>query len=314
MNQSLQLNGTSILNTKKSLLNVIMTWFTAVSCPAVLIFNGIIITAIASRRELRTGFNFYIVNIAFADVCAALTSIPGQFLNQYRNHGYLLSPLSCTALVIYGAYVLAAVSRYAHVLLAVNRLWALTFPVSYRQRRTRRFALFLILTSWLLVHAISLPLVVCGRMNALPTEQSCGLDISHQRPYAFAHDMICFCVPLVLVGLIYGFIVMKLISRMRRKSVIPAGNQGNAAVVEAAKFARHRSKERVLLYLVILLVVCWTPAKVYWLMVELNHYWDTTFLAVQFFGQYAHHWLSPILCYLAMDDVRNQVDRMLKCR
>ncbi|OQV19423.1 hypothetical protein BV898_06537 [Hypsibius exemplaris] len=291
-----------------------MTWYTAVSCPTVLIFNGIIIAAIASRRELRTGFNFYILNIAFTDVCAALTSIPGQFLNQYRDHGYLLNPLSCTVLIMYGAYVLAAVSRYAHVLLAVNRLWALTFPLSYRQRRTRRSALLFILASWFLVHALSLPLVVRGRMNASPAVQSCDFDISHQRPYAFAHDMICFCVPLVLVALIYGFIVVKLILRMRRKHVSPAGSKGSTAVVEAAKCARRRSKERVLLYLVILLVVCWTPAKVYWLMVELDHYWNTTFFVVQFFGQYAHHWLSPILCYLAMDDVRNRVNQMLKCR
>ncbi|OQV19966.1 hypothetical protein BV898_05971 [Hypsibius exemplaris] len=305
-------NGTKFFVNNQTAVNVAMTWFSLMSCPATLLLNGILITAIASRAELRTGFNLYIANIALTDVCVGLTNMPGTFLSQYRNHGYLLNPVSCTVLVCYGAYTLGGVNRWAHVLVAVNRLWALTFPLCYRQRHTRRVALLLVMAIWVLIHALSLPVVIRGRMK--PAEQSCRLDVSQQRKYAFVQDLICFSVPLVLIPLMYSFIVVKMVRRKRRKQVNPAGNQGNAAAVEAAKSVARRSKERVLMYLVILLVVCWTPSKVYWHLVELADYWDTTFLAVQFFGQFAHHWISPILCYLAMDDLRRRINQMLRCQ
>ncbi|OQV17772.1 putative Low-density lipoprotein receptor-related protein 2 [Hypsibius exemplaris] len=61
--------------------------------------------------------------------------------------------------------------------------------------------------------------------------------------------------------------------------------------------------------------VCWTPNTVFYLLVDAwaPLYWDTTFFAVQHFGQFLHSWVSPILCYLATDGLRSGINRMLQC-
>ncbi|OQV17056.1 hypothetical protein BV898_08775 [Hypsibius exemplaris] len=339
LNQTLLKNGTTFFSDKRTVVNDVMTWFTAFSCLATLVLNGILVTAIACRAELHTAFNLYIVNIAVTDICAGLTNMPGTILNGYHNR-WPYNPLSCTILLAYGGTVFGAVNRYAHVLVTVNRFWAVTLPISYRQRHTKGVALALIAVTWIVVHVLCLPVIIRGRINVSPLDPNCWIDRSQQRFYSFVEELLCFTVPEVVIILMYAVILVKLFQREKQKHVkvtshgmhvmvmqVPAlapesdtvKDHGSAAVAAGRSGgdrtpSSRRSKERVLAYLVIELLLCWTPNNVFYLLVAswAPFYWNTTFFAVQYFGQFLHSWVSPILCYLAMDGLRNGINRMFQ--
>jgi hypothetical protein len=77
---------------------------------------------------------------------------------------------------------------------------------------------------------------------------------------------------------------------------------------------KSESHDRVLAYLVLATIICWTPNHVYFTMVRVRKYWNPTYFAVQYCVFYTNSWLNPIICYCTLSNFRKAINDLLHCR
>lgn len=92
--------------------------------------NGCVIAAFVCRKSLRTSFNIYLLNLVAGNFIHTVIENPLDLIN-HLYPGWRLSWGSCT-LYIYSLYVVEAGIRTSHVLITVNRIWAVIWPHGYR--------------------------------------------------------------------------------------------------------------------------------------------------------------------------------------
>ncbi|OWA52101.1 hypothetical protein BV898_16563 [Hypsibius exemplaris] len=322
------------------------TWFTIFTIIATIAGNGLIILAYITQRQLRTPFNLYIFYIAFLEALLAVTAMPGSFIQSF--YGYWpFDAVSCS-FVITARLVVGAAVRWGHTLIPANRIWAVTFPVHYRVAHTMRCATWLVVGSWIFLCAVCLPMVVLGRksMGSAASDVKCQRD--NDGLYA---EIIGFDLPEIIIVLAFPYICFKLrrYRRLKRQNKVlahqsavsdtmamekkatrsslppsaadpispdPLGTAQPRSSPPQPRSGQSRSHFRIQTYLVIGIIICWTPNTVFWLLVDTTHprYWNPTFNAVQFFLQYTYAWVSPLLCIAANRSIRQGVCDVLRCQ
>jgi hypothetical protein len=205
------------MNIFEKVLVDVTTWFTACSIAAALFLNLLILLVYLRRCELRTPFNVYIVNLAVLEVIMSLTAMPGSFIKSFFGH-WPYDGLSCS-IFLYTSFVLGAIGRYGHVLITLNRLWAVTFPLSYKKGHTQLCARCLVVFSWILVHAVCLPALVRGRqrLGLAPADPDCLIDRDLQLTYLIIMELMAFSLPELFIIVAYFYISCKLRGRKSKK-------------------------------------------------------------------------------------------------
>ncbi|XP_055348967.1 probable G-protein coupled receptor No18 [Paramacrobiotus metropolitanus] len=324
----------------------VLTGFLGFSIVASILFNGIIVLVYIKEQNLRNSFNSLIVNLCIAEVLLATMGMPGNFFRGL--YGYFpFSNAACT-FFLYGNNIFGSGVRYGHVLIACNRLWAVTYPIHYRKHHNVRVTYMTIAVVWLCVNILHLSLIVPGRIWKKPNDTQCVVNVEFQRKTALMVEILGFTVTEFIVIALSGFVSFKIHKqnqiKAEKKAVSTAGAMpgytskheqsvaANAGSVETnvtagpvshsqattsqkkgrAKHGSSTSHNRVLAYLVVAIIFCWTPNHVYWLLVDAVGYWNQTFLAVQFFAVYANSWINPILCYAALKELRKAINKMLR--
>lgn len=109
-----------------------------------------------TKPHLRTNrFCFYLMNLMTANVVHALLNDPLDFVFALFPT-WTHSSTFCTIL-LYVIFVSDALMVQAHVMITVNRIWAMVFPFSYRTLHSTRVAILMCLSPWVYSHAIILP-------------------------------------------------------------------------------------------------------------------------------------------------------------
>ncbi|OQV12900.1 hypothetical protein BV898_12822 [Hypsibius exemplaris] len=363
----------------------IASWFILFTIFASVLFNGLLIFVYLTHAHLRTAFNVYVVNIATTEFLLALTAMPGTFIVNY----YITWPydgLACTFFA-YFKLILSTAVRYGHVLVTVNRLWAVTFPMHYRNAHNKRVALAITLVMWVFVHVLSVPSVVWSRWGksgvGQPERRCMQGDTVGKLVTTVALEIVGFGVPELFIVMTYPFVWWK-VRQLRWKAgkVVPKGGRtgvcdtsfvgsskvasgingsvslGNEltvptldkrieaphpevyvpkprikpsvglptserparvappTVVNQREKARQmaKSQNRLLAYMVLAVIVCWTPNHVFYLLVDTIGYWNATFSSIQFFVLYTYSWIDPLLCILAMSPLRQAVRNRIFCQ
>ncbi|OQV12737.1 hypothetical protein BV898_13057 [Hypsibius exemplaris] len=351
-------NGTFAVNVTSippNFMRTIMSWFTIFTIVATLVTNGFIIVVYITRGHLRTAFNAYIFNIALTEALTAILAMPGIFVLSF--YGYWpYSPILCSAFTFVKQHLGSGV-RYGHVLVTVNRMWAVTFPLDYRTAHTKRVSNCLIISTWIFVLGLNCPSAILGRLNPViyPVD-FCRMDYrGYLATLAFGIEFVGYDVPEIIIVFAYPFVLYKL--RQLRgntkigqvgvsagvqtgprmfslEAVVPANASNHLppslvrlktidedvvlppAQQQPAPHRRRRkimsrSHYRVLAYFVVGVIVCWTPNHLYYLLVDIINYRNDIFSAVQFFAQSTYSWINPILCYLAMQQLREAVKDLI---
>ncbi|OWA50584.1 hypothetical protein BV898_15095 [Hypsibius exemplaris] len=220
---------------------------------------------ILHRRTLWTPFNVYVVNLLIANCL-----------------------LHCHAPVIFNS----------HQLIALNRIWAVSHPISYRQIHSKRTAICLCVSVWAYVFIGMSPGVIQDRMNpnyrnSVDGPAGCSLNAQAQSQWALAVQIIFFIWPqfFMAVAMVVIFAAKRTKPRMnvrRSNAVGPShapsydtrndgeqtdpptvsANQAHTGQRSAPQQGRptpsHRSSGSLLLILLTISVtVCWTPNNVF---------------------------------------------------
>ena len=121
--------------------------------------NGLVIALIATRPNLRTARNWFVLSLALADFMIGAYNCPKEFANWLTEESQnfdLLHP-----------YFLR-VSSTCLVAMATDRYVAVIYPFKYQSFMTRKKQLALIILSWLVPLFLAVPLVVGLGQHAAP--------------------------------------------------------------------------------------------------------------------------------------------------
>ncbi|XP_055353868.1 5-hydroxytryptamine receptor 1B-like [Paramacrobiotus metropolitanus] len=170
-----------------------------------------------------------------------------------------------------------------HVLISLNRVWAVTFPISYRERHTKRLAVFICIGVVVYVHLLNLPPFLVDQLLHYPAIYAKYQDCGHISPnfldFNKADDIINRLLPMLIVMVAYAFIIVKLWLKRhsRRRSIpislkkLPARKKSSKQNPQPTAAQPSPPKKTVKPFVVLTLttisvVVCWAPIQVFFFM------------------------------------------------
>lgn len=208
-----------------------------------LILNGGVLAIYFLFKELLTSFAVYIVTLLLSNIALGVGKNTLDVISGLYKQWWM-GPQLC-GWYQYIVWVVGAVPINAHLMIAVNRVWAISGPISYRHYHSNYTALFSVLAMLIYVHVAALPGVVLDAMYyRLPEiENGCNLNVAPIRLWAILVDLLVYDVPILFIAVSGPLIVYK--RRQQRKVTANGLRLGKWAqsATEQGKMKTHHSSE-----------------------------------------------------------------------
>uniref|UniRef100_A0A0X3QG73 5-hydroxytryptamine receptor 1A-alpha n=2 Tax=Schistocephalus solidus TaxID=70667 RepID=A0A0X3QG73_SCHSO len=164
--------------------------------------NLLIMLAIFLVRKLRSPTNLLIVNLALTDFLVSILVMP--FATAYQLLGYW--PFSQGICDLYNIFdvLLCTSSILSLCAISIDRYLAITRPLRYAEKRSPKRMFLMILITWLLSAAISIPPVFGWEKKISP--YYCGY--SDELSYQIYATFTAFYIPLAVMLVLYGKIFL----------------------------------------------------------------------------------------------------------
>ncbi|XP_055330412.1 substance-K receptor-like [Paramacrobiotus metropolitanus] len=209
----------------------------------------------------------------------------------------------------YTGWVFSGIPMHMHVLITVNRIWAVCFPHSYRTRHSTVTAICLVIAAAFYVHIICLPGVILDALYyRVPAETSgCNVDttMTGQKVWEQLTMILIYDVPVVFMISAYAVLCFKEFHRREAVaglvySVVTLGTLG----IKIKKKKAKRTGFLVLTALTISVAVCWTPYEMYFTVGTFMDIDVPMMREVGFTLNSLQPLLDPILFVITMSDLR----------
>lgn len=262
-----------------------ITWTTWAICSMITCASGFLTNAgllllFARRRTLRTPFNIYLMNLLFANLIYVVIAYPMEISSSLHATKWRLGVSACTV-YLYSFSVLQAAIFHSHLLITVNRLWAVIRPFHYHSVHTARTAVCLCLGVWVYVHLAVAPEWALDALYYRPVQfDSCYNNAFAQVTYDLIAQNLFYNLPhlLMILALPVIYIVLQRQRRVnpafcfRAKQTEPAqirtvtaSAAARVARGTAGRLARKRESHGyfLMVLLTVSVTVCWTPYDLY---------------------------------------------------
>lgn len=272
--------------------------------------NSALLMLFITHRRLLTSFTIYLVSLSIANLLqtAVMSTIDVVDSNSLY---WWMGSRTCD-LYQYVVYVVGGGIVQSHVLITLNRVWAVSFPVSYRVRHTKRTALVICFVMWLLINIICVPgLVVESLYYRLPENRS-DCSVNPGSHWKLTVMIILFDCPILVVILAYPFLCWTHRRRLKTtdKTLEKKRRLGLGRVSPVISQSRHAQSSEAFLALTVTtcsIVLCWTPMEIYvtstiFAVDEIPLFYD-----IALFLYYLQPVLDPIFFVLALQDLRTTV-------
>ncbi|XP_055348567.1 protein trapped in endoderm-1-like [Paramacrobiotus metropolitanus] len=295
-------------------------------CILQLLLNFSMLLVIIRQQTLRTAFSVYIIGLLSANIFYAACEYPLEILLALYSEWWM-SRAACS-FYLYQIWVFVAVPMHMHVLITINRLWALTFPLSYRNIHSSKVAGLLCIGNVVYVHILCFPLFLIDELYyRVPLERfGCSLDTVNLNVYANVVNMMAFNMPIIIVVCSYPFILHKHLQRRKVWAVNKTDRTGVYDKHDNPISTHHRrgtesvankhTAENVRPFLVLSMLtcsvfICWTPDQVYW---TLDNFVDTSgFVWLHHVGMVLYGLqavLDPILFAVSLSSFRTTIKQL----
>uniref|UniRef100_A0A8D0ERL3 Mu-type opioid receptor n=1 Tax=Strix occidentalis caurina TaxID=311401 RepID=A0A8D0ERL3_STROC len=244
--------------------------------------------------KMKTATNIYIFNLALADALATST-LPFQSVN-YLMGTWPFGTILCKIVISIDYYNMFT-SIFTLCTMSVDRYVAVCHPVKALDFRTPRNAKIVNVCNWILSSAIGLPVMFMATTKYRHGSIDCTLTFSHPAWYWENLLKICvfifaFIMPVLIITVCYGLMILRL------KSVrMLSGSK--------EKDRNLRRITRMVLVVVAVFIVCWTPIHIYVIIKALVNIPETTFQTVSWHFcialGYTNSCLNPVL-YAFLDE------------
>ncbi|XP_055330401.1 pyroglutamylated RF-amide peptide receptor-like [Paramacrobiotus metropolitanus] len=291
-------------------------WFTVVF-PVVtglhVFLNALVLLPFIVKEDLRTSFTVYVICLSLSNTIQGSVMNVIQLIGLYRVPFWAIKNEFECSVYLYMDSVFAAGATYCHVLITINRLWALTFPVSYRQSHTKGVAIVICGAMWLYVHAISLPFYlqdeVVYRRRPVAVN-GCMANTEAQPHWVLVVVVSMYIIPTVVILGAYPFLWY--FHQIRNKRV---GQTVDTGTQEQPRMLRRQGRSgeafRVLTCLTITIAVCWLPTDSLYILRTVSSF-DTSFLDEPALVLYVLQGvIDPVLFVISLRDLKKFIMAIL---
>ncbi|XP_060986220.1 mu-type opioid receptor [Dama dama] len=293
-----ELGGSDILcpsaGSPSMITAVIIMALYSIVCVVGLFGNFLVMYVIVRYTKMKTATNIYIFNLALADALATST-LPFQSVN-YLMGTWPFGTILCKIVISIDYYNMFT-SIFTLCTMSVDRYIAVCHPVKALDFRTPRNAKIINICNWILSSAIGLPVMFMATTKYRQGSIDCTLTFSHPAWYWENLLKICvfifaFIMPILIITVCYGLMILRL------KSVrMLSGSK--------EKDRNLRRITRMVLVVVAVFIVCWTPIHIYVIIKALITIPETTFQTVSWHFcialGYTNSCLNPVL-YAFLDE------------
>lgn len=268
--------------------------------------NILVCIIIIKKRRMKTVTNYFILNLALADLTLTLICIPFDIPVQEMDYIWPYGSFMCNIL-----YPLQTMSLFASVFtltaVSLTRYWAILHPL--RRQLSTTNAKWLIVVIWLLsIVPVSPYISVLGIGE---TTGSCDENWSDDRSrkiYTVSLFIAQYIVPLSMIGIAYVSIGREL---GKKKSTPENKFLQNAQNVEASKVIH------MLVAVTILFAVCVLPTNIMWLWLDFgnaeeqfSYFWElVAFCNILTFANSA---ANPVCYSITNANYRKEIKIILK--
>ncbi|XP_049603318.1 kappa-type opioid receptor [Syngnathus scovelli] len=260
-----------------------------------LVGNCLVMYVIIRYTKMKTATNIYILNLAVAD--ALVTSTMPFQSTDYLLSSWPFGEVACKVFISIDYYNMF-ISIFTLTMMSVDRYVAVCHPVKALDFRTPVKAKVINVLIWVLSSAAGVPAMILGSTKTNNGTTECALQFPEPYSYWDTLMKICvfifaFVVPVIIISVCYTLMILRL------KSVrLLSGSR--------EKDRNLRRIARLVLVVVAVFVVCWTPIHIFILVKALSpHVPETTpVMAAYFFCValgYTNSSLNPIL-YAFLDE------------
>uniref|UniRef100_A0A4W3JZ16 G-protein coupled receptors family 1 profile domain-containing protein n=1 Tax=Callorhinchus milii TaxID=7868 RepID=A0A4W3JZ16_CALMI len=246
------------------------------------------------HTKMKTATNIYIFNLAAADALATST-MPFQSAD-YLMGSWPFGDLLCKIVVSIDYYNMFT-SIFTLTMMSIDRYIAVCHPVKALDFRTPFNAKIINVCIWLLSSVIGIPVIVLGATGTREGNVECGLQFPHSYWYWDTLLRICvfvfaFVIPVIIITVCYTLMILRL------KSVrLLSGSR--------EKDRNLRRITRMVLIVVAVFIICWTPIHIFVLVKALGNLPETTAVSACYYFSvalgYTNSSLNPIL-YAFLDE------------
>ncbi len=138
--------------------DIIVGTLLSLVCFAVVFGNALVVLAIYRERYLRTTTNFFIASLACADFFIGSIVLPFAIYQELRPSEWIFGYAWCDAWHAMDI-LLSTASIMNLTVIAVDRFWAITMPMNYPTKMTKKLGACLISVVWIVSSLISFPCI-----------------------------------------------------------------------------------------------------------------------------------------------------------
>uniref|UniRef100_A0A8B9P8R3 Adrenoceptor alpha 1B n=1 Tax=Apteryx owenii TaxID=8824 RepID=A0A8B9P8R3_APTOW len=272
-----------------------------------IIGNILVILSVACNRHLRIPTNYFIINLAIADLLLSFTVLPFSATLEILGYWVLgrifcdiwaaVDVLCCTASIL----SLCAIS--------IDRYIGVRYSLQYPTLVTRKRAILALLGVWVLSMVISVGPLLGWKEPAPKDDKECR--ITEEPFYALFSSLGSFYIPLIVILVMYCrvYIVAK-----RTTKNLEAGdtlnntkskghNPRNSLAFKLFKFSREKKAAKTLGIVVGMFILCWLP---FFIVLPLGK-------LVIFWLGYFNSCLNPIIYPCSSKEFKRAFIQILKC-
>uniref|UniRef100_A0A3B4ZF93 Neuromedin-K receptor-like n=1 Tax=Stegastes partitus TaxID=144197 RepID=A0A3B4ZF93_9TELE len=229
---------------------------------AVAVFgNLIVIWIILAHKRMRTVTNYFLLNLAFADVSMAAFNTLINFI--YAAHGeWYFGEVYCR---FHNFFPVTAVfaSIYSMSAIAIDRYMAIIHPL--KPRLSAKATMGVIVCIWSLAVVLAFPLCYFSTTRTLPRRTLCYVAWPRMADDPFMYHIIVtvlvYLLPLVVMGITYTIVGVTLWG-----GEIPGDSSDNYHGQLRAK----RKVVKMMIIVVVTFALCWLPYHIYFIVTGLN--------------------------------------------
>ena len=249
--------------------------------------NATVVIVVIKKRGMQTFTNYLILNLAVADLSAALICIPLELPLEINGQQWIYGSFFCTIFypvqttTIYG-------SVFTLVIMSCSRYWAIMHP--FRKQPTVFTAKVLICVIWFCSLLLIVPYMLVLEYDEEQKECKETWSNKHKHMYTLAIFVFQYVLPLVIITLAYSFIFYEFAVK----------NTATKSLYEDKDKAKEANRlVKLLLIITITFAICIMPYHVVALFLEFGdavnfEYIDDVMLGC-YFLLYLNSVLNPII-------------------
>ncbi|XP_068600278.1 alpha-1A adrenergic receptor-like [Brachionichthys hirsutus] len=303
--------------------------------------NILVILSVVCNRRLRSPTNYFIINLATADLLLGSTVLPVSATREVLDH-WVFGRIFCDIWAAVDVLCCTA-SIMSLCAISVDRYVGVRYPLQYPTIVTKKRALLAMLAVWALSMVISIGPLLGWKQ---PPSQDDSVCIITEEPfYALFSSLGSFYIPLTIVLTMYFrvYVVAKRTTKNLEAGVMrerqqdsneltlrihcrsqqvhePAGGGASAGrsalAVKLLKFSREKKAAKTLGVVVGMFILCWLP---FFLVLPIGSFSSSlrppeTFFKVIFWLGYFNSCLNPIIYPCYSREFKQAFIRILRCR